>query len=503
MAARLGSLKSRLIVTVIGVHAILLPILFFVVSDLLVQSHRDAFIDQVRLYSRFLVDSLESKSMLVDQAEEMLDEVMLNGIGLYAELTINGGTFRSSLSVPDDSLQFREDFMFGDHNDGIYFLSIPVVMNAGTGILKLGFDEQPIINQIALVRNQLLVMLTVYLLVVLLLTLVFSSVIARPIRQLRRASQIITSGKHDEKLSVTSSISEFNLFSRDLEHMRSELVGVNEQLASEIALREQAESEREQMRAGMVRAQKIETLGTFSGGIAHEFNNVLTPMILYLDLAIEDAADDKQMAEDLSRVLKLARRGKSLVSRILTFSHQNSSMDVRRVNVAVVAQTAIDLLRAIVPSTISLEFKPPTGDRLEVFGDPEELDQVVVNLCNNAVLAIEKPQGKVVVEVEAVQQTGLGGGGRDNLPPGSYVRIKVSDDGVGMSDEQIERIFEPFYTTREVGKGTGLGLSVVYGIVLAHGGQINVRSKVGEGTVFEVYLLALNDWTVKKQVMNE
>lgn len=485
----MNTLFARLVGTVTALHAVTLPLLFFGVMYIVGQSHRDLFLDHVRDYGRVLADAFETTNGNDQRAMELLDGAMLTPSGVYAELVESNRVIASSVASSREGLKFDSDLEFGEHDDDVYYLSLPVHVGTGDGLLRLGFDEQPTLEQIARVRTQLFVVLTLYFIVTTILVALFSGLLTRRMRVLQAASRRVASGVHTARLELDTGIAELSEFANDLDSMRRELVGTNEQLKHEIRMREEAELKRVQLETQIRQAQKIETIGTFSGGIAHEFNNILTPIIFYAEMLLDDRPDDPTLTHDLGRVHSLALRAKSLVKRILTFSHQGEPAKKTRFDVRVVVADALAMLRAVIPSTIRIE-SYAAADCCGVLGDADEIHQLIVNLCNNAYLAIEPGDGLIEVTVERFAVDAQMAVMRPRLRKGNYVRLVVTDNGVGMDAFVLEHAFEPFYTTRSVGRGTGLGLSVVHGIVLSHGGDIVMLSQPGFGTRVEVYLPA-------------
>jgi PAS domain S-box-containing protein len=249
----------------------------------------------------------------------------------------------------------------------------------------------------------------------------------------------------------------------------------------------QARIEAERLAQTMREMQKLESIGTLAGGIAHEFNNLLTVMLGHTELALRDAGARSAASESLRIIRTAGEKARHMVRQILTFSRQQPGE--RHVTALLpVVEEAVGLLRTTLASTLQLDCQC-SPDTPNVLADPMELQQVVVNLCINAAQAMTGRSGSVIVRTAAVTLPEHGRAGPD-LAPGDYARIAVSDQGVGMDAATAGRIFEPFFTTKPVGEGTGLGLSVVHGIVHAHGGAITVQSEPGIGSTFEVYLPA-------------
>jgi CheY-like chemotaxis protein len=232
-------------------------------------------------------------------------------------------------------------------------------------------------------------------------------------------------------------------------------------------------------------SQKLEALGTFAGGIAHDFNNILGAIIGYGELAIHSLTHDAPQRRYIEQVLKAGDRARSLVERILTFSR--SAMTIREpVPVQETVSGSIELFKVSLPESIDLEVHlEATG--AYIAGDPAHLDQVVMNLCGNAVHAMTDG-GTLGVELTTVHLDAPRSLSHGAIGAGEFVRLAVIDTGTGIPTELLERIFNPFFTTRKAGEGTGLGLSLVDAIAREYGGGVDVHTVVGKGTRFEVFL---------------
>jgi len=233
-------------------------------------------------------------------------------------------------------------------------------------------------------------------------------------------------------------------------------------------------------------AQKMEAIATLSGGIAHDFNNILAAIITNTEMTLDDVGEDSTLREHLKIVLKAGLRGKDLVKQILTISHQ-ADQERQPVQVEKIVSECLLLLRASLPTTIEIR-KVIDANLAPVPADPSQLHQVILNLCTNAADAMQDQDGILEVRLADVQITAQDTRFCPTLHPGSYLKITIKDTGCGMEKAVMERIFDPFYTTKGRGKGTGLGLSVVHGIVKSHGGTLTVESEPGTGSVFEVFL---------------
>jgi PAS domain S-box-containing protein len=255
--------------------------------------------------------------------------------------------------------------------------------------------------------------------------------------------------------------------------------------AMDISAQKRAQTEKEHLESQLRQSQKMEAMGTLAGGIAHDFNNVLGAILGYGELATQQAGQNTALRRYLDNVMHAAERAKTLVERILGFSRSGLGDQVQ-VNVQSEVNETLELLAASLPIGVRLETHLEAGNAA-VIGDPTYLHQVTMNLCTNAVQAMEHG-GVLGVSVERVKLRAQRTLARGSLLVGDYVRLTVTDTGAGIAPEVLERVFDPFFTTKAINAGTGLGLSLVHGIVADLGGAIDVWSKVGEGTRFEIWL---------------
>lgn len=233
-------------------------------------------------------------------------------------------------------------------------------------------------------------------------------------------------------------------------------------------------------------AMKMEAVGTLAGGLAHDFNNQLAPILGYAELALEALPPGLEAESYLEKVVESATRARDLVHRILTFSRQRLGR-FRPLDLADLVGKVLEEFQAALPSGCKMELVSAPAEGA-VDGDPDLLRQVIRHICKNAVQAIEKNGGMVRLSLERVRSAAPSERELAVLGEGGYLRLRVTDTGVGMTPAVLEKCFEPYFTTRPMGRGEGLGLAVAHGIVRHHGGQIAVRSEPGSGTVVSVYL---------------
>ncbi len=235
----------------------------------------------------------------------------------------------------------------------------------------------------------------------------------------------------------------------------------------------------------LLQAQKMEAIGTLAGGIAHDFNNILTAILGYAELSKFGVDPDSELSRNLAEIISASRRAGDLIRQILTFSRR-AEFKKEPLQIHSVVKEAIKLLRGTIPSTIDI--RPEiAGDCGSILADITQIHQVIMNLCTNAYHAMQKQGGILIVRLQNSVITGETNDKPTGLTPGNYVRLTVSDTGDGMDETTLDRVFDPYFTTKKQGEGTGLGLATVHGIVENHGAVISVKSTLNEGTTFDIY----------------
>lgn len=235
-----------------------------------------------------------------------------------------------------------------------------------------------------------------------------------------------------------------------------------------------------------LQAQKMEAIGTLAGGIAHDFNNILGGIVGYAQLAEYEVSPDSTAHDYIEHVLTASYRARDLVMQILSFSRQ-SDQEKKPVNIAMIIRETVKLLRASIPATIDIGVDI-RHEPLLTIGDPSQMQQVIMNLCTNARQAIGDKPGNLTITAEYVSSLSNAQRLTSGLAEGPYIRLEISDTGCGMPPNVMDRIFEPYFTTKPKGEGTGLGLSVIHRIITNNAGAISVKSTPGKGTAFLVFL---------------
>lgn len=259
---------------------------------------------------------------------------------------------------------------------------------------------------------------------------------------------------------------------------------------SDITEKKEAEEEKEKLQAQLYQIQKMESIGRLAGGVAHDFNNMLSVIIGRTELAMIKAAPPSPLFSELSEIKIAAEKSAALTGQLLAFARKQTTTP-KIVSLNDEIGKMFKMLKRLIGENIELVWKKEKN-LWNIMIDPSQIDQILANLCINAKDAISE-NGKITIETANVR---IEEEKIKNIPEiisGDYVLLKVSDNGCGMNDETVKHIFEPFFTTKEVGKGTGLGLSTVFGIVKQNRGYISVESVAGHGTEFSIYFPSQND----------
>jgi signal transduction histidine kinase len=457
-----------------AVQAILLPPLYLSLAAAVRRSYEDQFVENVRAFSRIIADQVElghvadSPRLTLD----LLDSVILGGDGVYAELRAGPDTLRSELSRPGIVFPTQQDFAFGAHDDNVYYLSMQLRREAQPVTLYLGFDERQTAVKIHDGVRRVFWTLASYMVLSMLLAVAFGNLLARPVNRLQRAVRRVASGEYAQDLHLATYVRELQDLSQDLDHMRTELLNVIHQ--------------RTQLEHRLQHRHRLETVGTLAGGIAHEFNNVLVPIMLLTEYTLQRLPADSGLAPDLEAVLSAARRARDLVRQVLTFSRELSGARLEWSDLRETVQEALRLFEPLASPRIGVELDlAPQCPRVRL--DRTLAVQLILNLLTNASQSMQGAPGRLQVGLRTVSRATVT---EAATLATRYVELSVADTGHGINAETLEHIFEPFFTTRGVGDGTGLGLSVVHGIAESFGATIAVESEVGRGSTFRVFFPA-------------
>ncbi len=278
-----------------------------------------------------------------------------------------------------------------------------------------------------------------------------------------------------------------------------DLEEANLQLANELKEREKIEKEREEVSLQLRQSQKMEAIGTLAGGIAHDFNNILSAIMGFTELSLYEVEEGSKIKPRLEKILHASNRAKELVRQILTFSHQ-TEYEKRPLKLGLLISEVLDLLRASLPPSINIEKNLQSTS--SILADQTQMHQVIMNLCTNAWHAMKEDGGTLGVDLKQVEIKQEGLAAKPELIPGRYLVLAVKDTGCGIGPDVVEKIFDPYFTTKDKDKGTGLGLSVVHGIVSKFNGHIIVNSQLGKGSEFIIYF-PLFDAPDKPKAMKE
>jgi len=272
-----------------------------------------------------------------------------------------------------------------------------------------------------------------------------------------------------------------------LKNDNGEVVGLSE-IIRDTTQRTESEQRLKMMEQRLFQSQKMEAIGTLAGGIAHDFNNILSAVIGYTDLLQMNLPAPSEEYDYVLQIKQAGNRARDLVQQILTFSRQ-TEQELKPVEVSTIVKEVIKLLRSSLPATIEIDHRIQ-GQSL-IMGDPTQLHQILMNLCTNAGHAMQEKGGLLTIELQRIELKDNLVSDQVSLSPGTYVQLNVTDTGHGIPAEHLDRVFDPFFSTKERGKGTGMGLSVVHGIVQSYNGAIYVYSEEGKGSTFKVFLPAI------------
>jgi signal transduction histidine kinase len=338
------------------------------------------------------------------------------------------------------------------------------------GFVRVVLDKRQLEDSFRILLLKCVLLTTVLLALVLFFAYFVTKSVTRPLNRLKEGVLALGTGVSVGKIPVESN------------DEVGKLANAFNEMAESLKMREM---EKEQLAEQLFQAQKMEAVGTLAGGVAHDFNNILTAIIGYSHLLQMRTPEDDPSSGYVSQIRHASERAAELTQGLLAFSRKQVMLP-QSIDLNEVVERLQKMLRRIVRENIELEVETD-GNELIVMADRGKIEQVLMNLVTNACDAISG-SGKIALRTcrksmngEFLHTHGYG-------VPGEYVCIIISDTGSGIEEQTKNKIFEPFFTTKEVGKGTGLGLSIVYGIVKQHNGYINVYSEPGKGTIFKIYL---------------
>jgi len=262
-------------------------------------------------------------------------------------------------------------------------------------------------------------------------------------------------------------------------------------VSRDITERKIAEEEKIRLQFQLQQVHKMESIGTLAGGIAHDFNNMLGIIVGNTELAMDDVPEWNPARQNLEEIRTGSMRARDVVKQILAFSRQ-SPQEMKPVRISPIIKESLKLLRSSIPTTIKIH-QNISSESDTVRADPTQINQVLINLCTNAAHAMGEKAGVLEVSLEHIEINEDASIHYHDLSSGKYLRLTVSDTGHGIEPKILERIFDPYFTTKKVGEGSGMGLSVVHGIVKTHGGDIFVDSELGKGTTFQVFFPYIED----------
>ncbi len=265
----------------------------------------------------------------------------------------------------------------------------------------------------------------------------------------------------------------------------------------DISARSRLEQEKAELETQLRYAQKTECLGTLAGGITHDFNNILTPILGFTELALGEVSEDSVIKNYLQQVLNSTNRALELVKQILTFLRR-SQQELTPLKTQIIFSEVVKLMKATLPATIEIkaDIDPKCG---LVMAEPAQIHQILMNLCANAYHAMREKGGLLDINLVQIVLDEIDPNNGLDLEPGIYQCLKVRDTGYGIPHDVMEKIFDPYFTTKSHEEGTGLGLSILYGIVKSYGGDIQVDSATGKGSTFTVYLPVTDKETSARQ----
>lgn len=448
------------------------------------------------LHNNKSVGTLVVESFFTEELIERYSSLSQTDVNIFAGKKLSIGTLLAQKELSfcnniPDNVGIRSVTIAGkDYYQGC--LAVHDLSNKPVGYITSSLSKRIESTE---VRKVLIIVLVLFLLTILVafgLTIIFSRNTIRFIKELTETTSAFTRGDLEKSIAIRGN-DELSLLAMSFLKMRDSINKQINELNNEILERKQTEralrkreTENAALEEQLVQAQKMEAIGTLAGGIAHDFNNILTIILGYADILKRKLPQGESAFEHVKQIAIAGDRAKSLVSQILAFSHQ-SNKELLPIKPDQIINEVLEMLRASLPTTIAI--KKNVKNCGYIIADATQLHQIILNLCTNAyhamrqsggVLSVELKREKISPEDVLIKYA--------TLIPGSYLKLTIGDTGHGMDKDTQQKIFDPYFTTKEKGEGTGLGLAVVHGVVKSFGGVVSVSSVEGEGTVFEIVI---------------
>jgi PAS domain S-box-containing protein len=301
----------------------------------------------------------------------------------------------------------------------------------------------------------------------------FKNLMRKSLQKTIESREIVTvedavNGKNGEELWFHSTLVPINNDDGELDYIMAVSIDV---------------TKRKQLEQQLQQSQKMEAIGVLTGGIAHEFNNLLSPILGYAEMLLMEVSDNDTHKSYLERIYLAGNKSKVLVQQMLAYGRQSISKR-ELIKLDAIVDEVLNLIQNTIPSNVSIK-KEIEANLPEIWGTPNEIHQILLNLCINASDAIKK-EGIITITLKKIKPSEVANS-NNKFQKDDLILLSVNDSGEGITKHVLERIFDPFFTTKNIGKGSGLGLSVAQGIVEQHGGVIEVKSEVGKGSTFNVY----------------
>jgi methyl-accepting chemotaxis protein len=381
--------------------------------------------------------------------------------------------------------------MVVNHGHAVLSSYTPVRVGNLTWALLAEIHESEAFDALRRLRWMMALVASVVIFAIAMVALVVTRSITLPIQKGVTFAKALSQGDLTHKLDIDQQ-DEIGDLARALNQMGSNLNQRNQELSQAVDELHRtnkdliiAMAEKDQAQAQLQQAQKMESIGNLAGGIAHDFNNILASVIGFSELALDEAEQGTTLEDNLQDVYKAGMRGKDLVAQILAFARQTNE-EIKPLQISKIIHESVKLLRSSIPATIDI--KQELNSESLIFGNVALIEQVIINLATNSMHAMEEDGGVLTIRLSDVTIDEDAAGKHHLDKAGEYIRIVVSDTGVGIPPEVIDSIFDPYFTTKETGKGTGMGLALVHGTVKKYGGTIMVDSRMGNGTAFNILL---------------